>query len=116
MWLCDLNNNDCVYVRDYVIKPLATELGVTNFDTFEFVDFYESPSSIHYMSNTWGFTSYPAFVAVQNVDGKMTVLNYLSWDKDNPFDSQDLKTWMYNNGIWTGIYEVEEKIAPAITQ
>ena len=116
LWLCDMNNNDCIYTRDYIIKPLAQELGVDQFDSLEFVDFNEAPDSTHYMSSTWGFNNFPAFVAVQNVDGKVTVLNYLAWDKDNPFDSQDLKTWMYNNGIWTGVYEITEKIAPALNQ
>lgn len=114
LWLCDMNNNDCIYTRDYVIKPLAQELETDNFDIIKFVDFYEAPNTSHYMNTTWEFNNYPAFVAVQNIDGQVTVLNYLAWDKDNPFDSQDLKTWMYENGIWTGLYEIEEKIAPAL--
>lgn len=114
LWLCDLNDNDCVYVRDYVIKPLVKELNTNEINDIELVDFNEAPVSSHYMNNMWGITSYPAFVTVQNIDGKVTILNALAWDKDYPFDSQDLKTWMYGNGIWKGIYQVEEKIAPAI--
>ncbi len=116
LWLCDLNKNDCIYVRDYVIKPLVIELQTKELNDIEFVDFYEAPDSKQYMTNNWGITSYPAFVTVQNIDGKITVLNSLSWDKNNPFDSQDLKTWMYENGIWNGVYQVEEKIAPALNK
>ncbi|MDD2591208.1 MAG: hypothetical protein PHP11_05635 [Erysipelotrichaceae bacterium] len=114
LWLCDINDNDCIYVRDYVIKPLVKELNVNEINDIEYVDFYEAPTSKHYMYNTWGVDNYPAFIAAQNIDGKISVLNSLAWDKDNPFDQQDLKTWMYDNGIWNGVYQVEEKIAPAI--
>lgn len=113
-WLCDVNNPDCTYVRDYVIKPLAEESKNTDFEILEYVDFNEAPESEHYRVQNWGIKKYPAFLAVQNVDGKMTILSSLSWDKDFPFDSDDLKKWMYDNDIWHGIYEESNKIDGAI--
>jgi len=109
-WLCDPADADCIYVRDYVIQPLLDELEETSFDDILMVDFAEAPDTVHYRSSVWGVEFIPAFVAVQNVEGKMTVLSSLSWNKDDPMTSSHLKDWMYENAIWHGDYEKEERI------
>ena len=110
LWACRMDNADCVYVRDYVIKPLADEVDQSGFDIIEFVDFSEAPDTVHYRSSTWGFDEYPAFIAVQNVEGVMQILNVLSWSDDNPISTEALKTWMHDNGIWNGEWNEETSL------
>ncbi len=114
MWLCDMTNDDCIYVRDYIIKDLSDKNNPEDFEKIEMVDFHEAPNTLHYRSSVWGIDYIPAFIAVKNTDGQMEVLNYLSWNKNSPFTSADLKDWMYKNGLWTGEYEIIEKIDEAI--
>lgn len=109
-WLCDPDSADTMYVRDYVMKPLLEELEEDSFDDIKMVDFKEAPDTMHYRTSVWGVEYIPAFVAVQNVEKTMVILSKLSWDKDNPMTSADLKDWMYENGIWHGDYEKEDRI------
>lgn len=118
LWACSMKDKDCVYVRDYIIQPLskAQDEGINDFSYIEFVDFAEAPDTLHYRATNWHINYFPAFLKVQNIEGKMEILSTLEWDKTDPFTTDDLKKWMYENGIWHSHYQVEEKIEQAIAQ
>ncbi len=110
LWLCDPQADDTIYIRDYIIKPLSEQNVSSDFENIELVDFHEAPDTVHYRSSVWGVNYIPSFIAVRNIDGEIKILNSLSWNKTSPFSANDLKDWMYNNGIWSGEYETIERI------
>ena len=115
LWVCSLDNADCVYTRDYVIKSLSNELGedTKDFDNIEYVDFTEAPDTVHYRQSHWGIQYYPAFIACRKNNDQIEILNTLYWTKDTPITSDSLKKWMHENGIWSGEYEEIELIEQA---
>ena len=40
-----------------------------------------------------------------NEDGTTTINSVLEWNSESPIDSQTLKLWMIDQGIWTGVIE-----------
>ena len=52
--------------------------------------------------NNWGFTHYPAFVAIEIIEQEKTILNTLEWSVSEPFGKTDIKQWMIDNEIWMG--------------
>ena len=108
VFFCRADNPDCTYINDYVFKPLTEELKVPALDSFEYYDL--APLGENYpaakLKSQWGFESYPAFVSLTvNADGSQNINNILSWNKEDPLDADDLKRWMIDNQIWTGIIE-----------
>lgn len=112
-YFCSVDNADCTYINDYVLKPLATTLNVDTIDTIEYVDLstLSSEWTPQRLKNQWGFDGFPAFVAVQSdTDGNQQILSVLQWDTDKPIDQDSLKNWMIENNIWTG--PIEEQGVP----
>ena len=108
VYFCRADNPDCTYINDYVFKPLTEELQVPALESFEYYDL--APLGDNYpaakLKSQWGFESYPAFITLTvNEDGTQNISNILSWNKNDPLDSSDLKRWMIDNQIWTGVIE-----------
>lgn len=95
---------DCVFVNDNMLKPLSREVRQEDFPDLIFVDMslVRSDISPARLNQLWGFTSFPAFVAVEVVEKQVNVLNVLQWGGRTPFGKAELKQWMINNQIWKG--------------
>ncbi len=108
VYFCTADSADCTYMNDYVLKPLAQELNATSLDVFEYQDLSGLGENypVSKLKSQYGFESYPAFVAMTvNEDGTTTINNVLEWNSESPIDSQTLKLWMIDQGIWTGVIE-----------
>lgn len=112
-YFCSEEDADCLYINQYVLKPLAETLEVEQIDILEYVDISTLPSEWTplRMKNQWGFDDYPAFAAVLTTPaGERTILSVLQWDANNPMDTEALKNWMIENGIWTGPVEEQGEL------
>lgn len=112
-YFCSIDNDDCIYINDYVLKPLSTTLNVDTIDIIEYVDLstLSSEWTPQRLKNQWGFDDFPAFVAIsKDTDGNQEILSVLQWSADNPIDEDSLKNWMIENNIWNG--PIEEQGIP----
>lgn len=112
-YFCSIDNDDCLYINDYVLKPLAATLDVDTIDIIEYVDLstLSSEWTPQRLKNQWGFDAFPAFVAVQSSsNGNQEILSVLQWNAENPIDQDSLRNWMIENNIWTG--PIEEQGIP----
>jgi len=112
-YFCTPENTDCMYVQEYVLKPLAAILEVEQISILEYIDI--STLSVEWtpqrLKNQWGFDNFPAFVTTETLeDGSRAILSVLSWNAEDPIDQNDLKNWMIKNQIWTGPVEEEQGI------
>ncbi len=108
-YFCTPDDADCIYINDYVLKPLAEELPEKEISSLEYYDISDvleeyTPGRL---LNQWGFDSYPAFVSIStNPDNSTEIISSLQWNAENPITSERLKIWLIENDIWTG--KVEE--------
>jgi hypothetical protein len=51
----------------------------------------------------WGFSSYPAFVAIEVSEGQILINSVIEWSVNNPIGKEDVKNWMIENDIWKGL-------------
>lgn len=112
-YFCSAENTDCMYIQEYVLKPLAAVLEVDQISILEYIDV--STLSVEWtpqrLKKQWGFDNYPAFVTTETLeDGSRAILSVLSWNAEDPIDQNDLKNWMIKNQIWTGPVEEEQGI------
>ena len=103
LWFCDASV-DCIFVNDNMLRPLSRQVRQEDFPDLIFVDMslIRSDISPARLNQSWGFSSYPAFVAVEVKEGEVTILNVLQWNVRTPFGQQELKQWMIYNNIWKG--------------
>ncbi len=103
LWFCD-GNVDCKFVNDNMLRPLANQVRSEDFPELIFVDMSNLRSDISpaRLNSDWGFTLYPAFVAVSVENGEKTIVNTLVWTPREPFGRDDIKRWMIDNEIWKG--------------
>ncbi len=110
---CSPDDSNCIYLNDYVLKPLATELEVSQIEILEYVDIstLSSEWTPQRLKNQWGFDNFPAFVAIAtDSEGNRSILSVLQWIAEEPIDQNDLKNWMIENGIWTGPVEEQGEL------
>lgn len=111
LFFCSVSNPDCRYIEDTVMKALESEQGHDLFDIIEYVDIasLEESLSTNQLKDDWGLNTYPAFASVSVNDGSISVNNFIQWDKDNPMSTRDLKQWMVQNSIWSGLFEAKDE-------
>ena len=103
LFFCD-SSIDCQFVNDNYLKPLTNEVKESDFVDLIFVDMShvrEDISPTRFL-NDWGFSTYPAFVAISVEEQQKTIDNVLQWELSNPFSKADIKQWMIDNEIWKG--------------
>lgn len=100
---CD-DGVDCKFMNDNMLRPLSKEVKEEDFPSLIFVDMTQvrEDTSPARFFNAWGFTHYPAFVAVEVVNKEKTILNVLEWSVSEPFGKAQIKQWMIDNEIWKG--------------
>ncbi|MBQ7889332.1 MAG: hypothetical protein IJ356_06190 [Erysipelotrichaceae bacterium] len=106
-YFCTADHQDCAYMNDTILKSLAVEMNVENFEFLEFVDAEKlygdwTPSKL---KSTWGFERYPALVAAKDLGNSFEILNVLEWTEELPLDTNSVKEWMIQNELWTGAIE-----------
>lgn len=103
LFFCDASI-DCKFVNDNYLRPLSSEVKESDFVDLIFVDMSNvrediSPSRL---LNEWGFSTFPAFVAITVEENQKTIDNSLQWNLSDPFSKADIKQWMIDNEIWKG--------------
>ncbi len=106
-YFCTTEHQDCAYMNETLLKNLAVQMNVENFDFLEFVDVEElysdwTPSKL---KSVWGFENYPALVAAKDLGDSFEILNVIEWLETVPLDEQSIKEWMILNNLWTGAIE-----------
>lgn len=112
LFICAVNNPDCDYVQENVLKPLTSELNIESFDFLQAVNIDEEQYTAGKLRQKWGIESYPAFIKTAvNQNNEIEIISVLQWNSNDPFTSTDLKTWMIDNDCWPGTI-VETQIDP----
>lgn len=103
LWFCD-GSTDCTFVNDTALRPLADEIKTGEFPEITFVDmtFARKNISPAKLKQLWGFTGYPAFVAIEVTESQMKIGPVIEWGVNNPIGKEDVKNWMIENNIWKG--------------
>lgn len=103
-WFCDGSVN-CHFLNDNVLRPLADEIKASEFPEFTFVDMSNIRKDISpgRLKATWGFSAFPAFVALEYKDNKIVIHSVLEWRNSAPIGRNELRNWMIENGIWRGV-------------
>lgn len=103
LFFCDASI-DCQFVNDNYLRPLSKEVRESDFPDLIFVDMslVKEDISPARLQNEWGFTRYPAFVAISIQEKQKTIDNVLQWNLSSPYSKADIKQWMIDNEIWKG--------------
>ena len=103
LWFCD-GSTDCTFINDTALRPLANEIKTGEFPEITFVDmtFARKNISPARLKQLWGFTAYPAFVAIEVLEGQRLINSVIQWGINNPIGKDDVKNWMIENDIWKG--------------
>lgn len=103
LWFCD-GSTDCTFINDTALRPLANEIKTGEFPEITFVDMTFARENISpvRLKQLWGFSAYPAFVAIQVTEGQMLIGSVIEWGVNNPIGKNDVKNWMIENSIWKG--------------
>ena len=106
-----LDNSDCMYVENTVLRNAEADTGMNLSDLIEIVDItnLERTLSTNRLKTDWGILSYPAFVTCSVNNGLIHVDNRLEWDPASPISTDDVERWLAINGVYDG-YIVEEAI------
>ncbi len=111
LFFCSPSNPDCIYVQDTIIKPLEVKQGSSLFSRIDYVDVTSLEESLdtNKIAAEWGISSYPALISVTIEDGEFVINNSIQYAPDNPFNELELKRWLSENNIWSGLFEETEK-------
>lgn len=107
-----IDNPDCLYVENTVLRNTQQTTGLNLSDLIEIVDItnLERTLTTNRLRTDWTVLSYPAFVACHVLEGQIIIDNTLEWNPDQPISSDELERWLTLNGIYEG-YNNEEAIA-----
>lgn len=100
-YFCTADSNDCVYVANTVMKGARESVGSSVMNLIEYVDLsgLDEEQRLTRLSNDWGISTYPAFVACHVENGQIVVDNSLLYEPDKPLNSEDLVSWLSLNGL-----------------
>lgn len=100
-FFCSALSNDCVYVKNTVLKSTAAELDPGVLDLIEYVDVSDAdPATFsEKLKSEWELTSYPAFLACHTENGQIIIDNKLEWTAGQPFSNHDVAAWLNLNGL-----------------
>lgn len=107
LFFCAPTDTDCNYIQNTIIKPLEAKQGQSLFERIDYIDISDLLANLekNKLATDWGVTSYPAFIAVSVENGEFAVLNSIQYTTDDPINELDLKRWLAENEIWTGLFE-----------
>ena len=99
-----VDNSDCLYVENTVLRNAEAETGLNLSDLIEIVDItnLERTLSTNRLKTDWNILSYPAFVACHVANGLITIDNKLEWDPNQPISTNDVERWLTLNGVYEG--------------
>ena len=97
----DDGSSDAQYVSSSLLIPLSLEFE-NALPEIEPIVFNDNQLSVVGMKKTYSVESLPAFVIVQTKDesGSYDIVSSLSYNKEQPFDAKELRTWFHENGLW----------------
>jgi hypothetical protein len=103
LWFCD-GSTDCTFINDTALRPLANEIKTGEFPEITFVDMTYARKNISpaKLKQLWGFTAYPAFVAIEVKESQLMINSVIEWGVNNPIGKEDVRNWMIENDIWKG--------------
>ncbi len=101
-------SQDAEYVYESLLTPLANEQDEQALPEILVVNIPEDTQiSVTRLNKILGVKRYPAFVYL-SVDqkGAYEIVSSLEYDSEKPFTVDELKTWFFENDLWSGPYGV----------
>lgn len=113
---------DSNYIADSLLLSLDQEQNEQQLPEITVVDMsgYED-ISVTRLKDVFGIERYPAFVYIHKSESLMTTsdqqqpttesltaMSSIVFYSDNPFTSEQLKTWFFNNNLWSGPYSTSQ--------
>ena len=93
------------YIESSLLEPLSIEFDNVITDV-NYLNIKDAKLSVVNLKKSLSIDYAPAFIYLETKDekGNFDVISNLSYDKHSPFDSNDLRTWFFENGLWNGPY------------
>lgn len=102
-------SQDAQYVYESILTPLANEQEEQALPKILVVEIpKESQISVTRLENMLGIKRYPAFVYVRPNKGSYKIVSTIEYDAKKPFTADELKTWFFENNLWSGPYGVRD--------
>lgn len=98
-------NNDSIYLHDTVFSTVEKDTGKSMSSFLETVDITELDQKMETkrLSDDWGISSFPAFIALSVENGEIYINNNLQWTSEKPLTAVDIENWMELNGLYEKI-------------
>lgn len=102
-------SQDSDYLIESILTPLANEQEEQPLPEITKIIINEdSDISVTRLKKLLDIDRYPAFVYLNlDEDENYQIENTKEYDPQEPFSSDDLKTWFFNNDLWEGPYGVQ---------
>lgn len=101
VFFLDDGTEDAQYISSSLLIPLGLEFD-NALPQVEPVLFEDNKISVISLKKTYDVDSLPALVYMETIDdeGSFRIISSLSYNKENPFDADDLRTWFHENKLW----------------
>lgn len=101
------NQTDSKYILDSLLQPILSDKNITIPDIV-YVDVSSVKDlTVTRLRDTFHVERAPAFVYITVSDDlKCTINASLTYYAEKPFSQDNLKTWLFDNGLWNGPYSV----------
>ena len=94
------NDADSQYLLEHILVPLNDELKKHPFPSLEVVKLSDDDISLVELKKRWEINGFPSFVKITVLNQDAEITSKLEWTKETPFDVDDLKDWLDENGLW----------------
>lgn len=97
-YYCSDDDTNCQYVNDQILPMIADHLKVSIISEIQYIDI----NTLDVETSTkrkaeYGFSSFPAFVIYEEIDGQTFPVSSLEFDKNSPFTINQVETWLSEN-------------------
>ena len=100
--------SDSDYVINSILTPLAKEQEKRPTPEIVSIDISSAENMTGTrLKNLFGVDSYPAFVYANfdTTKNQLNVESSISFNSKKPMTVDELRTWFFNNKLWTGLYK-----------
>ncbi|CAM3580118.1 hypothetical protein ERUR111494_00995 [Erysipelothrix urinaevulpis] len=103
------DSQDSEYVIQTILSPLANEQEEQALPQIVEVNVpKDSDISVTRLKTILEIERYPAFVHLSSTGESYKIISTKVYDPQKPFTSTELKTWFFENNLWSGPYGVRD--------
>ena len=99
---CTYESNDCLYLENTLLSTVETDTQLDVKSLLEYVDISGVPEEqrLSRLKNDWNLSNYPALLACHIENNQIIIDNTLEWDANHPYNTDDIKEWLFINGLY----------------